>query len=135
MGAEEFAGARDIDFLETDPGLRDFHNMPARSIWVARVAGGRYRPASLRERWRAGASFSCGTKKTAIPIDDRMARLFCEYLEVEGRYFVALGRKWSPRIKICQGPNCSRFIYDGSEKRVAKTCSTRCRVAKWRRDG
>ncbi|HET6371679.1 MAG TPA: CGNR zinc finger domain-containing protein [Candidatus Polarisedimenticolia bacterium] len=58
-----------------------------------------------------------------------VALLLLLYLRAETQERALLGKRWAPRLKVCVGPRCGRFMYDATVNRRRRTCSARCRVA------
>jgi hypothetical protein len=103
-------------FSKTAPGLGPF-------------TGGDDVP--LRERWGSGHSCFFPLKKALSP-DERAALDFFLYIHQEQEDLLLLGKRWRPRLRICAGPRCGRFIFDTSVNRSRRTCSPRCRMARLR---
>jgi hypothetical protein len=112
----EFAELTKGAFSKTSPGLGPF-------------TGGE--DVSLRERW--GNGHSCFfPRNSVLSSDERAALDFFLYIHQEQEDLLLLGKRWRPRLRICAGPRCGRFIFDTSVNRSRRTCSPRCRMARLR---
>jgi hypothetical protein len=86
---------------------------------------------TLSERWNFSACFYT-RKGLKLSADESAAMSFFHYMRKELEDKEMLGRRWSPRLRICAAPRCGKFMFDTSVNRSRKTCSPACRMARIR---
>ena len=81
--------------------------------------------SSMAKRWEHAFVLLDGK----LSHDERAAQNLFLYMREEQQDKEFLGKRWSPRLRLCASPRCDNFVYDKSVNRSLKTCSNACQMA------
>jgi hypothetical protein len=84
---------------------------------------------SAAKRWEHAFAFLDVLEGKKLSHDERAAQNLFLYMREEQQDKGLLGKRWSPRLRLCASPRCEKLVYDKSVNRSLKTCSNACQMA------